>query len=34
MAMPKPPYESPAVERAIQIALDDLLTHHREAFCC
>jgi hypothetical protein len=30
MAMPKPPYESPTVERAIQFALDDLLTHKRE----
>jgi hypothetical protein len=29
MAMPKPPYENPAVERAIQFALDDLLTYKR-----
>jgi hypothetical protein len=30
MAMPKPPYESPIVEQAIQCALDDMLTHQRE----
>jgi hypothetical protein len=30
MAMPKPPIESPAIERAMQLALDDLLTHKRE----